>query len=166
MNQLVLRKSLTLELPHVEKIHFQKQGYAISISIFFLGDDSALEEAKNQRSKEIPASAKARARKSSESSSVEDAKVRKSNIKPASDSEKSGNSRDSSPAVAVSTTKRKPGPKSKPKIGPAASKKGTETKSAVNTMAFSEGDSITCCEDCNRIFISKQVSISNDLNAY
>ena len=138
-------------------IHFQKQGYAISISIFFLGDDSALEEAKNQRSKEIPASAKARARKSSESSSVEDAKVRKSNIKPASDSEKSGNSRDSSPAVAVSTTKRKPGPKSKPKIGPAASKKGTETKSAVNTMAFSEGDSITCCEDCDKIFISKQV---------
>merc|ERR1711962_194168 len=125
------------------------------------GDDSALEEAKNQRSKEIPASAKARARKSSESSSVEDAKVRKSNIKPASDSKKSGNSRDSSPAVAESTTKRKPGPKSKPKIGPAASKKGTETKSAVNTMAFSEGDSITCCEDCDKIFISKQAYLNH-----
>jgi len=128
------------------------------------GDDSALEEAKNKRSKEIPASAKARARKSSESSSVDDAKVRKSNIKAASDSEKSGkNSRDSSPsAAAVTTTKRKPGPKSKPKPGPAASKKpGSETKSAVNTMAFGDGDSITCCEDCDKIFISRQAYLNH-----
>ena len=48
-----------------------------TINLTILGDDSALEEAKNARSKEIPASVKSpksRARKSSESSSVDDAK--------------------------------------------------------------------------------------------
>ena len=55
--------------------------------------------------------------------------------------------------------KRKPGPKRKPKIGPAASKKGTETKSAVNTMASSEADSITCC--VNKFVIARGTVLSN-----
>ena len=149
-----------------------------------LGDDSALEEAKKARSKEIPASVKSpksRARKSSESSSVDDAKVQKKSNKSDSDSDikkkakptptakktqKAGSasekSRDSSPAAPAPAPKRKPGPKSKPRPGPASSakkdqKKPIEAKSAVNSMAFTEGDSITCCDDCDKIFLSRQV---------
>ena len=153
--------------------------------MIILGDDSALEEAKNARSKEIPASVKSpksRARKSSESSSVDDAKVQKKSNKSDSDSDikkkptkptptakktqKAGSasekSRDSSPAAPAPAPKRKPGPKSKPRPGPASSakkdqKKPIEAKSAVNSMAFTEGDSITCCDDCDKIFLSRQV---------